>query len=139
MLNKKSFIFHLLYWWMKYPFDTMTTITDRKYYQAPLLIYSLIFIVEHYVRAAQVNIEKFNIDYSTKNIAIPWEREYTIQLISKVEKFIQRMRWKALQLLRKLDNSGKENYGKRYLKIVERHETQSSIMNQKWVFHSRID
>ena len=56
---------------MKYPFDTVTTITDRKYYQAPLLIYSLISIVEHYVRAAQVNIEKFNIDYSTKNIAIP--------------------------------------------------------------------
>ena len=33
------------------------------------------------------------------------------QLIYKVEKFIKRMRWKALQLLGKLDNLGKENYG----------------------------
>ena len=33
------------------------------------------------------------------------------QLIYKEEKFIKRMRWKALQLLRKLDNPGKENYG----------------------------
>ena len=56
-------------------------------------------------------MEKFNIDYSTKNIPIPSEREYMIQLISKVEKFIKQMKWKALQFLGKLDNSGKENYG----------------------------
>ena len=56
-------------------------------------------------------MEKFNIDHSTKNIPIPSEREYMIQLISKVEKFIKQMKWKALQFLGKLDNSGKENYG----------------------------
>ena len=52
----------------------------------------LIFIVEHYIRVLEINMEKFNIDYSTKNIPIPSEREYMIQLISKVEKFIKRMR-----------------------------------------------
>ena len=56
-------------------------------------------------------MEKFNIDYSTKNIRIPSERQYVIQLILKVEKFIKRMRWEALQFLGKLDNSGKGNYG----------------------------
>ena len=56
-------------------------------------------------------MEKFNIDYSTKNIPIPSEREYMIQLISKVEKFFKRMRQKALQFLGKQDNSGKENHG----------------------------
>ena len=52
-------------------------------------------------------MEKFNINYSTKNILIQSERDYLIQPISKVEKFTKRMRWKALQFLGKLDNSGK--------------------------------
>ena len=56
-------------------------------------------------------MEKFNIDYSAKNIPIPSEREYVIQLISEVGKFIKRMRWNALQFLGKLDNSRNENYG----------------------------
>ena len=33
-----------------------------------------------------------------------------VQLISKVEKFIKQIRWKALQFLKKLDNFGKKNY-----------------------------
>ena len=36
-------------------------------------------------------MEKFNIDYSTKNIPIPTKHEYTIQLISKVVQFIKQM------------------------------------------------
>ena len=39
-----------------------------------------------YIRVAQINKERFNIDYSVKNIPIPSEREYIIQLISKIEK-----------------------------------------------------
>ena len=69
-------------------------VMKEQYYQAPLPIYLLTFIVEHYIRVAQINMEKFNIDYSTRNIPIPSERE-DIQLISKVEKFIKRMRSKA--------------------------------------------
>ena len=56
-------------------------------------------------------MEKFNIDYSTKNIPIPTKHEYTIQLISNVEQFIKRMRWKVPQFLGKLDNTVQENYG----------------------------
>ena len=53
---------------------------------------------------------KFNIHYSTTNTSITSEKEYIIQLISKVEKFIKQIRWRALQFLKKLDNFGKENY-----------------------------
>ena len=56
-------------------------------------------------------MEKFNIDYSTKNIPVPSKQQYMIQLISELEKFMKRMRWKTLQFLGKLNNSGKENYG----------------------------
>ena len=42
------------------------------------------------------NMEKFNFGYSVKNIPIPSEREYKIQLTEKIEAVIKRMRWKAI-------------------------------------------
>ena len=40
-------------------------------------------------------MEWFNINYLKKNIPIPTEKEYKIQLIAKVESFTNRMKWKA--------------------------------------------
>ena len=56
-------------------------------------------------------MEKFNMNYSDKNIPIPTEQNYKIQLISKTEKFIKRIRWKALQFLVKLESTDKLTYG----------------------------
>ena len=56
-------------------------------------------------------MEKIDIDYSTKNIPIPSKDECEIQLVSKIEHVIKRMRWKALEYLGKLSNSTKESYG----------------------------
>ena len=61
-------------------------------------------------------MEKFNINYSKKNIPLPSEKEYTTQLISKVENVTKRMRWKALQFLGKLEGNNKETFGFRSLK-----------------------
>ena len=55
-------------------------------------------------------MEKFDISYSKKNIAIPSEKKYITQLISKVESVTKRLRWKALQLLRKLESNGKQTF-----------------------------
>ena len=41
-------------------------------------------------------MEKVNFGYSIKNISIPSERTYLLQLIRKVEMVITRMRWKAV-------------------------------------------
>ena len=41
-------------------------------------------------------MEKFNFGYSVKNIPIPSEHEYKIQLTEKIEAVIKRMRWKAI-------------------------------------------
>ena len=49
--------------------------------------------------------------YSNKNIPIPSRNECKIQLISKVENVLERMRWKALQFLGKLEENNKETYG----------------------------
>ena len=50
-------------------------------------------------------------NYSDKNILIPLEQDCKLYLISKTEKFIERIRWKALKFLRKLDLTEKESYG----------------------------
>ena len=55
-------------------------------------------------------MDTFNITYSKKNIAIPSENEYKLKLIMKREKFLKRMRWKALGFLGKLKSSDKDNY-----------------------------
>ena len=56
-------------------------------------------------------MERFEINYSKKNIPLPTERDYKIQLVSKVESFTKRMRWKALEFLGKLDSVQKETFG----------------------------
>ena len=40
-------------------------------------------------------IKKLQFDYSYKNIPIPTERNYILQLMEKIELVITRMRWKA--------------------------------------------
>ena len=40
-------------------------------------------------------MEKLQFDYSYKNIPIPTERNYKLQLMEKIERVIKRMRWKA--------------------------------------------
>ena len=42
-------------------------------------------------------MERFDIDYSEKNIPSPTKREYKIQLTAKVESVIKRVRWKSLE------------------------------------------
>ena len=56
------------------------------------------------------NMEKINMDYSDKNIPIPSQQDYKIHLISKTEKFIKRIRWKALEFLGKLEPTDKQTY-----------------------------
>ena len=56
-------------------------------------------------------MEKFDMDYSDKNIPIPSRQDYKIQLLPKTEKFIIRIRWKALEFLGNLESTEKETYG----------------------------
>ena len=55
-------------------------------------------------------MERFNMNYSDKYIPIPSKEEYKMQLISKTEKFIKRMRWKILEILGNL-HSDKITFG----------------------------
>ena len=54
-------------------------------------------------------MEKLGIEHSMHNILIPSQRQYKIQLISKAEKLIKRMRWKTLEFLGKLSSNNNNN------------------------------
>ena len=41
-------------------------------------------------------MERINLGYSTKNVPIPNERSYKLQLVEKIESVIKAMRWKAI-------------------------------------------
>ena len=56
-------------------------------------------------------MERLCTDYSNKSIPIPSQNKYKLQLISKVEHLLKRMRWKTLQFQGKLERDNKEKYG----------------------------
>ena len=56
-------------------------------------------------------MERFNLDYSKKNIPIPSKHEYKVELIAKTENVVKRMRFKAHQFLGKYEQTDKETYG----------------------------
>ena len=57
------------------------------------------------------NMERFDINYSKKKIPLPSEKQYKLQLISKVKSVVKRMRRKSMHFLGKLDQNGTETYG----------------------------
>ena len=78
-------------------------------------------------------MEKFEINYSKKNIPISSKNQYKLMLTSKVEKVLKRMRWKVLEFHGKLDNdSQKETYGFNSLKcppaIIELADFENYMM-----------
>ena len=57
-------------------------------------------------------MEKLSLQYSTKNIPIPTNSEYTKKLIDKVEDFIKRLRWRVFFFLKPATTDHtKETYG----------------------------
>ena len=61
-------------------------------------------------------MERFVTDYSVRCIPIPSKHQYKIQLISKTEKVIKRMRWKCLEFLGKLNSNNVESYSFKLVK-----------------------
>ena len=56
-------------------------------------------------------MEKLKFEYSTKNIPLPSERSYKLQLIEKTEMVIKRMRWKAIFQDTKKEKSNQQRCG----------------------------
>ena len=77
-------------------------------------------------------MEKFTINYSTKNIPIPSKKLYLKFLTDKVEKVIKRMRWKAFFFEKEDDNKQndeKTNFGFRTHKSPPQHQDLVNFEN----------
>ena len=61
-------------------------------------------------------MEKRNIDYLEKNIAVSSKLQYKIMPISKTEKVVKAMKWKVLEFYGKLNDNNKENFGLKSIK-----------------------
>ena len=61
-------------------------------------------------------MKKVNFKYSIKNIPIPSERGYLLQLMEKIEMFVTRMRWKAIYCKSKTNDNSSERYHLKTLK-----------------------
>ena len=56
-------------------------------------------------------MERFNLEYTKKNIPIPSKQEYELLIVAKTEALIKRMRWKAMLELGLLQPSDKKTFG----------------------------
>ena len=54
----------------------------------------LLQLVEHFI-VFKVIIEKLDINYSLKNIPVPFSESYLIKIIEKIESVVKRMPWRA--------------------------------------------
>ena len=77
-------------------------------------------------------MEKFTINYSTKNIPLPSKKLYLKSLTEKVEKLIKRMRWKAFFYENEEfepNVSDKVNYGFKTHKCPPQHQDLANFEN----------
>ena len=74
-------------------------------------------------------MEKVNSKYSIKNIPIPLERAYLLQLMEKIEMFIKRMRWKTISCNNKANYNSSERYGLKTLKCPKQVKELVSFKN----------
>ena len=70
---------------------------------------------------AQV-FQKYDFNYSLKNIPLPSKKEYILALITAVEKFIKNLRWRAFFFLNPSDRPEKETYGFKTMKATPKIE-----------------
>ena len=58
-----------------------------------------------------MNLEEVNFGYSMKNISLPSQKEYILQLIHSVETFVRNLRWRAYFILNPNERPQKETHG----------------------------
>ena len=76
-------------------------------------------------------MEKLKFEYSTKNLPLPSERSYKLQLIEKIEMVIKRTRWKAIFQDTKKEKSNQQRNGLCSFKIPP-------LVKELTVFESKL-
>ena len=58
-----------------------------------------------------MNMEQVKFEYSLKNIAIPTQKEYLIELINSVNIFLNSLKWRSFFFLNPTNKKQKETFG----------------------------
>ena len=62
--------------------------------------------------------ERFELDYSMKNISLPSQKEYILGLIYSVETVVKNLRWRAHFFINPQEKASKNKYGFKSLKAA---------------------
>ena len=73
-----------------------------------------------------IMFNKFNFGYSLKNISLPSQKEYVMQLIFSVETFVKNLRWRSHFFLNPQEKPSKETYGFKSLKAAPKLKSYKS-------------
>ena len=76
-------------------------------------------------------MEKLQLRYSPKNIPIPSERSYKLQLMDKIDQVIKRMRWKAFFYTNRTEDT-KETCGLKSLNCPPKIKEMEPFENDLW-------
>ena len=76
-------------------------------------------------------MEKLQLRYSPKNIPIPSERSYKLQLMDKIDQVIKRMRWKAFFYTNRIEDT-KETCGLKSLNCPPKIKEMVPFENDLW-------
>ena len=86
--------------------------TKSFYNRRTQILYLLLFCRALFIITSDFDMEATQFDYSTKNIPVPSEKDYSKKLIEKTEELCRRMRWKAhFYLNPRNEHKNKETYG----------------------------
>ena len=83
-------------------------------------------------------MEKLQLHYSQKNIPIPSERNYKLQLMDKIDQVIKRMRWKALFYMNGSEENSQETYGLKSLNCPPKIKEMVAFEKDLWNLVSKL-
>ena len=76
-----------------------------------------------------MDMEKVNFNYSMKNVSLPSQKEYLLELIHSVEKFVRNLRWRAYFYLNPQQKPQKEKYDFRSLRLMNRKKSYEVLIS----------
>ena len=83
-------------------------------------------------------MEKLQLHYSPKNIPIPSERSYKLQLMDKIDQVFKRMRWKAFFYMNR-GKDAQETYGLKSLNCAPKIKEIGPFEKDFWSLLNKLN
>ena len=84
----------------------------------PIALVSLLMLLLLASTLSVMNMEQVKFNHSLKDIPIPSQQEYLMELIDSVGTFISNLRWRAYHFLNPSNKNSKETFGFKTSKVA---------------------